>query len=151
MPSCVDGSLRAAVADRDVPVLLYEAGEALRFDEVAIRAGVKGVIRVMRSIGMLPQLRQPQTRAQQLISYQSMWLRAPQSGVLRSLVPLGGQVAAGDILGVVSDTFGESEEKVISDVDGIVIGRTNLPLVHEGEALFHVACFPSADSAAEAG
>ncbi|MQM38288.1 hypothetical protein KBTX_02298 [wastewater metagenome] len=26
---------------------------------------------------------------------------------------------------------------------GIVIGRNNLPLVHEGEALFHVARFDS--------
>ena len=37
-----------------MPILLYEAGEALRFDEVAIRAGVRGVVNVMRSLGMLP-------------------------------------------------------------------------------------------------
>lgn len=25
------------------------------------------------------------------------------------------------------------------DLEGIIIGKTNLPLVHEGEALFHIA------------
>ena len=35
-----DGSLREIAAERGIPMLLYEAGEALRFDERAIRAGV---------------------------------------------------------------------------------------------------------------
>ncbi|MFT4939614.1 MAG: putative deacylase, partial [Paraglaciecola sp.] len=48
-----DGSLRQAAADLGAKVLLYEAGEALRFDEFSIRAGVKGIINVMREIGML--------------------------------------------------------------------------------------------------
>ena len=37
-----EGSLRGAAAERNVPVIVYEAGEALRFDEAAIRAGVRG-------------------------------------------------------------------------------------------------------------
>ena len=148
--SPADGTLRAAAIERGIPILLYEAGEALRFDEVAIRAGVKGIIRVMRSIGMLPESRRKSSRRKPLISDRSIWLRASQSGVLRALVPLGAQVSEGDTLGVIADTFGEAEELVVSEVDGIVIGRTNLPLVHEGEALFHVACFPSADRAAQA-
>jgi predicted deacylase len=145
-----DGSLRATVANRGVPILLYEAGEALRFNEVAIRAGVKGIIRVMRSIDMLPELHKSRGVRAPLISHFSMWMRAPQSGVLRAVVPLGGQVAVGDTLGVIADTFGEAEQKIISEIAGIVIGRSNLPLVHEGEALFHVASFSSPDSAAEA-
>ena len=43
-----DGSLRQAAVDHGAKVLLYEAGEALRFDELCIRAGVKGTINVMR-------------------------------------------------------------------------------------------------------
>ena len=49
-----DGSLREAAATHGIPMLLYEAGEALRFDEVSIRAGVKGIINVMRELEMLP-------------------------------------------------------------------------------------------------
>jgi predicted deacylase len=145
-----DGSLREAVADDDVPVLLYEAGEALRFNEVAIRAGVNGVTKVMRHLGMLPALRKPRSsRPDPLIANSSQWVRAPQSGILRTIVPLGGQVAKGDTIGWVSDPFGQQDVPVSASVAGIVIGRTNLPLVHEGEALFHIARFKEPDSAAE--
>lgn len=52
-----DGSLRQVAADRGIPMLLYEADEALRFDEISIRSGLKGVVSVMRQLGMLPPLR----------------------------------------------------------------------------------------------
>jgi len=38
-------SLRLSAGDSGVKVLLYEGGEALRFDEQAIDAGVKGCLR----------------------------------------------------------------------------------------------------------
>ena len=144
-----DGSLRQAVAQHGIPVLLYEAGEALRFDEVAIRAGVKGVTRVMRHLGMLPRLKQRKTAAAPRVARSSRWVRAPQSGVLRMIVPLGAQVERNQVIGWVADPFGAQEAEVVSPVAGIVIGRTNLPLVHEGEALIHVAEFRQADSATE--
>jgi len=40
-----NGTLRDACK---IPMLLYEAGEALRFNDVAIRAGLQGTLRVMR-------------------------------------------------------------------------------------------------------
>ena len=48
-----DGSLRQTSSELGVKVILYEAGQALRYDEFSIRAGVKGIINVMREIGML--------------------------------------------------------------------------------------------------
>ena len=35
-------------------MLVYESGEALRFDETGIRAGVRGVTNVLRHLDMLP-------------------------------------------------------------------------------------------------
>ena len=49
-----DGSLRACAAQNGIPVMVYEAGEALRFDELSIRAGVRGIVQAMRGLGMLP-------------------------------------------------------------------------------------------------
>ncbi|MDH3347993.1 MAG: succinylglutamate desuccinylase/aspartoacylase family protein, partial [Desulfobulbaceae bacterium] len=49
-----DNSLRATVTDLGIPMLLYEGGEGLRFNESAIRVGLKGILAVMREIGMLP-------------------------------------------------------------------------------------------------
>ncbi len=144
-----DGSLREAVNEFGIPVLLYEAGEALRFNEVSIRAGVKGIMRVMQHLGMIPKSKSRKTLTETLIAKSSQWIRTPQSGILRTIAPLGARVKKGDIIGWVADPFGEHEEEIIAEVSGIIIGKTNLPLVHEGEALFHIAHFNENDSAAE--
>jgi len=140
------GTLRAAVGKK--PCLLYEAGEALRFNDLAIRAGVNGTMRVMRYLNMLPATKKTERKYEPTIANDSIWMRAPQSGIVRSHLQLGDVVAEGDSLGVVSDPFGELEEEVITRVSGVLVGQTTMPLVHEGEALFHVACLSSTKSAA---
>jgi predicted deacylase len=137
-----DGSLREAAAEHGIPMLLYEAGEALRFDEVSISAGVKGIINVMRALEMLPPSRsKPKKHIEPVVARSTSWVRAPGSGIFRAMVPLGGRVKKETLLGVVADPFGEKEIKITSPFSGIVIGRTNLPLVNEGDALYHVARF----------
>lgn len=136
-----DGSLREVASDENIPVLLYEAGEALRFDEVAIRAGVAGIINVMRQIGMLPASRSKKPKRKPMVTDQSYWVRATVSGVLRALVPLGAFVQKGDVLAIISDPIGDSSDdvEITAHEEGIVIGRTYLPLIYEGDALFHIA------------
>lgn len=134
-----EGSLREAAQKRHVPVIVYEAGEALRFNESCIRAGVTGVTNVMRALGMLADRRRASAPQHQIVIGSSTWVRAPQSGLVRTEVALGKQVSRGETLAVVADPFGENEETIVSPDDGLVIGRTNLPVAHEGDALFHVA------------
>ncbi len=134
-----DGSLRECAADYGVPVLLYEAGEALRFEEMYINAGVNGIINVMRCIGMLRKSRSKKPLASPIISDKTSWVRAPASGILRTLVPLGDMVTQGQTLALVADPLGTTETAIIAPDDGMVIGRTNLPLVYEGDATFHIA------------
>lgn len=137
-----DGSLRESAADQGMPMLLYEAGEALRFDEIGIRAGVNGIINVLRELKMLPAARgKPVRHTEPVVARSSSWVRAPESGILRAVMPLGGHVKKDQLLGIVADPFGEREVQLTSPYDGIVIGRTNLPLVNEGDALFHIARF----------
>lgn len=134
-----DGSLRACAGDAGIPVILYEAGEALRFDEVYVRAGVTGIVRVMRTIGMLPKSRSKKVPKSPIICGQTTWVRAPASGILRAFVPLGTKVNKDHTIAIVADPLGVDETLVLSPVDGVVIGRTNLPLVYEGDATFHIA------------
>ena len=137
-----DGSLRECAAERGLPVLVYEAGEALRFDEVSIRAGLRGVLKVMRHLGMLP----PAKRAKNIdpvIADSTSWVRAPASGIVTRKARLGARVVAGERLATVGDPLGEEDAGVSAPFDGIVIGRSTLPLAHEGDALFHVAEFKS--------
>lgn len=142
-----DGSLRQAAVEQGIPMLLYEAGEALRFDEVSIRAGVNGITHVMRYLGMLPAVRKKKDQYKPVIARSSSWVRSSESGIFRAMVALGTQVEKDTLLGVVADPFGEREVEIRSPYKGIIVGRTNLPLVHEGEALFHLARFQKLDAA----
>ncbi|WPL15850.1 ectoine utilization protein EutE [Thiorhodovibrio winogradskyi] len=143
-----DGSLRAESAALGVPVLVYEGGEALRFNELAIRAGLRGALGVMRHLGMLRRSRRaPST--QPALARSTQWARAGQSGVLGQVKRLGARVGRGEQLATISDPFGDSDTPVNAPVSGIIIGRTNLPLVTEGEALFHIARFGQTDAAVE--
>lgn len=135
----LEGSLRQAVKDRGSQMLLYEAGEVLRFDEAAIRVGVRGIISVMRAIDMLPPSTSKRLRLEPIVSRSSTWVRAPISGILSADVRLGDRVSEDRVLGRVTDPFGEAEAKVLAPTSGVVIGRLNLPLVHNGDALFHIA------------
>jgi predicted deacylase len=142
-----DGSLRQVAMEHNIPILLYEAGEALRFDERSIRAGVKGIVAVMRELGMLPAASRGRGHNKPLVARASSWVRAGRSGILRVTVPLGARVRKGDVIGVIADPFGQQELEVHASAGGIIIGRTNLPLVNEGEGLFHIARFDSSREA----
>jgi predicted deacylase len=134
-----EGSLRQAVAEKDIPFLLYEAGESLRFDEVAIRAGIRGILSVMETIGMLRPSRARKVVIDPLIAEATTWIRAPASGILHMNVPLGAKVGKNKKIGEIADPFGGPEAAIESPVSGMVIGRLNLPLVHQGDAVIHIA------------
>ena len=137
-----DGSLRACAAELGVPMLIYEAGEALRFDEVSIRAGLRGILNVMRLIGMLPEVARAK-RVKPVLARSTSWVRAPDSGIVVGKAKLGSSVSKGQRMASISDPLGGREADVVAPFDGIIIGRSNLPLAHEGEALFNLAAFKS--------
>lgn len=134
-----DGSLRQAALDREIDILLYEAGEGLRFDENAVRTGVTGILRVMRHLGMISGKQVSKPKVAPIRSTSSNWQRAPAGGLLRTYKTIGEAVSEGDVLGVISDPFGETETEILSEDNGLMIGRTNLPIVNEGDGLFHIA------------
>lgn len=144
-----DGSLREAAMESGIPMLLYEGGEALRFHEVSIRAGLRGVLQVMRALGMLPARRAMNPVVQPVVARSSSWVRAPESGVLRLQARLGTRVSKGHTLGIIAAPLAGSECRVTAPYNGILIAHTHLPLVHEGEALFHLARFESNTAVAE--
>lgn len=134
-----DGSLRAAAQEMGVDMLLYEAGEGLRFDEASARAGLVGILRVMNEMDMIPRKGVSRARNKPVLSVSSTWQRAPVGGLMRGFRGTGEFVEAGGLLGQIADPFGESEVDIVSEVAGVIVGRTNLPIVNEGDALFHIA------------
>jgi predicted deacylase len=144
-----DGSLREATVELGIPLLLYEAGEALRFDELSIRAGVRGIINILRALEMLPASKSKTSSKKPFIARTSNWVRAPSSGIFVTRMGLGALVQKNSPLCLISDPFGENETIVTSPYEGIVIGRTNLPLVNEGDALMHIGRFGNIENVAD--
>jgi uncharacterized protein len=138
-----DGSLREAARKRKVTVLLYEGGEALRFDENAIRVGLRGCLSVMRKIGMLPQSRGAagNKTPKVYVAKGSYWVRAAHSGACSFLKKIGDEVQDQEVIAVISDPFGGQVVKILSEKGGIIIGLATLPLVNRGDAMVHIATF----------
>lgn len=134
-----EGSLRRAAFEEGVHTILYEAGEALRFDETAIKAGVRGILSCMSVIDMLPKPVKKKKAMETLFVEDSYWVRAPASGILHMEKPLGSRINKNTRIGFIADPFGGKEMEVVSTVSGMVIGRLNLPLVHQGDAIIHIA------------
>lgn len=145
----IDNSLRAEAGKLGIPVITYEAGEALRLSERSIVTGVRAIVSVMKKLKIIPSRRIQTVRSDPYIARSTTWFRAPMDGMFRPLVKLGARVKAGDKIGVVSAPFTSEEMPCIAIADGIIICTCNLPLVNEGEALFHIAHFNELREVAE--
>lgn len=132
------GSLREAASRRGIPVLLFEGGEPLRFNPDVIRAGVSGVLRVMDELGMR-KMKRTVRRAEPIHARTTTWVRARRGGILRLEVAIGDWVHRKQEVGVIADTFGSDPVKVVAPDDGLIIGHTLNPLVHQGDSIMHVA------------
>ena len=145
--STQEGTFRAACNAANIPVILYESGEALRLDTPSIRFGKRGLQAVMRHMGMLPKrpAAAKNNAKHAVVCEKGYWERAQVGGLFTSLIALGKAVKEGDVLGFIADPLGDYEQEVISTQTGILIGRTNEGQADEGDALFHIALakFPS--------
>ncbi len=134
-----DGSLREAASRDGTHVLVYEGGEPQRFNDDAIAVGVDGTFRVMTALGMLAGAEAPRAPEPSIESRATTWVRARRAGILRLDVGLGDRVATGDVLGVISDAFGEDRVRVRAPVTGMVIGHSVNPLATQGDGVIHLA------------
>ena len=141
--------MRQYANEKNIPFLLYEAGESLRFDEFSIRSGINGILGVMHKLDMLSVTKHKLKKVQPYFVRTSIWVRATHSGILKPYKKLGKKVRCGETLAIIANPTGLEEHKLTSPITGIVIGLSNLPIVHEGAALYHIACLDEADEVAK--
>lgn len=135
-----DGSLRQTAVESGTKILLYEAGQALRLDELSIRAGMRGIRNILGYLGMI-RLKPRKKPVTPFIANASAWTRAGSSGVVKIIRNLGDYVQKGDPLAEIGTPFGVISEIVRASRSGIIIGKQNIPLVQAGDAMFHLAYF----------
>ncbi|WP_374405904.1 succinylglutamate desuccinylase/aspartoacylase family protein [Pelagerythrobacter sp.] len=133
------GSMRALAHERGTPMLLLEAGEALRWDRLSIDIGARGVLRVLAHLGMIAADDGLSSVGVPARSNRSLWVRAPRGGVTHRRRKSGDTVTRGEVLATVCGLLGEDAREMASPIDGIVIGHATLPVVNQGDALFHIA------------
>lgn len=134
----IQGSLRAAARKEGKTVLVFEGGEPRRFSRRAVETGVPGTLRVLGALGMIDDYPVAPLTAP-LESKRTRWVRAPRGGILRLDIQLGQRVEPGDRLGIITDPAVRDGKVVRASMAGIVLGHTVSPVVHQGDALIHLA------------
>ncbi len=131
------GSIRAVATKKKKKVLLFEGGEASRFDEVTIETGRKGVMRVLGELDMIEA--HPKCEVEPLVAGGSHWVRARRSGLFLTDVELGQPFEMGDSVGLIHDSLGNRRARITTRASGVLIGLMQRPLVNQGDALMHIA------------
>lgn len=107
----------------------------MRFDENSISEAIDGTKRLLCYLGMINEKYEERTSK---LLLDSSWLRATRAGMFKSFVECGDPVMKNQPVGVINDPFGHYEVKIISKYEGYVIGMNNNPVVHQGDAVFHI-------------
>jgi predicted deacylase len=146
-------SLRQTAEQLNIPLLVYQAGEAMRFNEAAISLGLSGILNVMQTLEMIPKQEETSgdTPFKPIFSQDQDWIRAHSSGVLLSDVELGQMIKQGQCIGRIKDPFSaDTAERITAPHDGVVVGINRHPLIHEGQTIINVASFIDNDRAESA-
>jgi predicted deacylase len=91
-----DGSLRQAATELGRTTLVYEGGQAHRFDAEPVGVGVGGTLRVLAALGMIRSAPAADRRPEEIT--RTTWIRARRSGITRVLAALGDRVSEGDVI-----------------------------------------------------
>ncbi len=129
-------SIRQTAAKHGKNIIVYEGGESLRFDQQAIEEGVNGTLRLMNHLKMIDWA--PAPKEENKIIWNSSWARAHNAGLFQSAISCGDLVHKNQIVGTITDPFGEFKEEIKSPSTGYVIGLNNHPVVNAGDALLHI-------------
>ena len=130
----------AAAAEKGIPAILAEAGGVGQMQEDQVELLVNGVRNVMMHLGMLPEdlrlKRGDRKKPEVLTKFE--WVYTKEAGMWYPKVAAGDPVKKGKVIGRVGDLFGDTLEKIVSPVDGVVLFLTINPSVLENGLLMGI-------------
>ena len=129
-----DHSFRKEAAKYNKPVLVFEGGESSRFHYQYINEGVNGCLRLMNHLGMID-VEVRETPA--VLIHKTSWLRARASGMFHCSKTNGVSVIKGEVIGEITDPFGEHKEKIVAPSNGFIVAINTHPVINQGDALMH--------------
>lgn len=135
----IRGSFRNAARKINIPVVVFEAGESMRFDEYAILEGMQGILNVLYHFEMVPRIDPMYAETHNsIILLERKWLRAPTAGMFIPEVRNGSKVSKDQEMGIVTDTYSRKSKAIKAPFDGHIVCINHQAVVNQGEALFHV-------------
>lgn len=136
-----DKSFRESVSRLGKKVMLFEGGKSLDLNRSVTKSGLAGALRVMQQLGMRSftrQLKEYPEYHSPVILEGSSWIRAQFAGMFRASIKAGSLVRKGQVLGTITDPFGQFEVKVKASRSGYIICTNHAPIVNMGDAIFNV-------------
>lgn len=133
-------SFRATANKLDKPLLLFEGGKSFHIDDIVTNSGVNGSKRILKHLGMLKTVfKASKPKKACVFIDDSKWLRAKYSGMFKASVSIGSHVQKEDIIGNITDPYGKFNYFVGASNSGYIININQLPIVYQGDALFHIS------------
>ncbi|MCB0691162.1 MAG: succinylglutamate desuccinylase/aspartoacylase family protein [Saprospiraceae bacterium] len=129
-------SFRKSANEMGIPAIVFEGGESVRLDGLAIDHGLRGLQNLMAGLGIISENKKREIDS--LTISNTSWIRASQSGIFIWSKSSGNKIYKGEPLGEIKDPFGTKSVKVLSKHNGYIIGHNNASVVNQGDALFHV-------------
>lgn len=136
--SYISKSVREAMNKRGKKILLFEGGKTNSIEEKVVTEGLDGIKRMLEHLQMRTFKTDNSENRKPVFIKNSRWLRASHSGMFCLMIENGTKVAAGTVLGIITDPFGKIERKVKATIDGYVFCANETPVVNKGDALFHI-------------
>lgn len=133
----LDKSFRKAAERKGKPIIVYETGESMRFDEDGIQTAIDGTNRLLNHLEMREGKLDPPYKPD--VFKKSSWIRSKVAGIFNPNVKLGDIVKPRQIVGKITDPYGNESFRVFNRNEGRVIGLNYSPVVHKGDAILHIA------------
>ena len=118
------------------PAITTEAGFLGRTDEESVARNVRGVLGVMRHLGMIAGRPEPATDPVWIDKYEVVYSK--HDGLFAPRVEMGYYVKEGQVVGTITDYLGAWQEDVKAPFTGILLYVIGTPPCNAGEPLFEV-------------
>lgn len=138
--SNIKKSFRNSCYKLGIPMLLFEGGKSFHIDNRITNTGVNGAKRVLHHLEMLKSQFKVSTPKKQTIKIRdSKWIRARYSGMFKASVSINSHVEKGDVIGNITDPYGDFNHFVKAPNSGYIFNVNESPIIYQGDAIFHIS------------
>ena len=132
-----EGTLRGWANEHHIPAITIEIGNSGAFQHSLIDESLEGILNTMRHYQMIEgEVKDMVTDA--VICDNSYWIYSKRGGIVDVMPNLADIIKKGQLIAIVYDVFGQVKEKIISDRNGVVIGKNINPSCDAGSRILHL-------------